>query len=331
MKYLIDQQKIQYKANLHCHTTFSDGHWTPQQVKAEYKKRGYSVVAITDHEYLVDHSNLNDSEILFITAYEMYVRKVPYDKIHDTQAHINLYSKTPTNKMVYYTPELTKNIPQEELMKLDYYKFVEKREHTVDFIRQTIEDARECGYLVCHNHPTWSFEDESCAAAYDNCFAMEIYNHTCYQMGYCEYNQHYYDYQTNRGLTMGVIAADDNHNRVGESDAFGGVTYILAEALTYESILQALENREFYASTGPKIYSLSSENGELSIQSSAVERIIFVTDTRHRKAYIAPEGELITQARFTISSADKWVRVEVVDGKGCRAFTRAFQREELFE
>ena len=44
---------------------------------------------------------------------------------------------------------------------------------------------------------------------------------------------------------MGVIAADDNHNRVGESDAFGGVTYILAEELTYESILQALENREF--------------------------------------------------------------------------------------
>ena len=52
MKYLINPNKTQYKANLHCHTNLSDGHWTPEQVKEEYKKRGYSVVAITDHERL---------------------------------------------------------------------------------------------------------------------------------------------------------------------------------------------------------------------------------------------------------------------------------------
>ena len=66
MKYLIDERKTQYKANLHCHTVLSDGRWTPEQVKEEYKKHGYSIVAITDHEHLVEHHDLTDENILFL-------------------------------------------------------------------------------------------------------------------------------------------------------------------------------------------------------------------------------------------------------------------------
>lgn len=39
----------QYKANLHTHTTRSDGRMHPQAVVDEYHKLGYSVLAITDH------------------------------------------------------------------------------------------------------------------------------------------------------------------------------------------------------------------------------------------------------------------------------------------
>ncbi|HOJ75212.1 MAG TPA: hypothetical protein PK458_19140 [Phycisphaerae bacterium] len=38
-----------HKANVHTHTTQSDGSLTPDQVIDEYKARGYSVLAITDH------------------------------------------------------------------------------------------------------------------------------------------------------------------------------------------------------------------------------------------------------------------------------------------
>ena len=61
MKRFIDGTKKQFKANLHCHTNLSDGKWTPEQVKEEYKKRGYSVIAITDHEHLVSHNDLTDN------------------------------------------------------------------------------------------------------------------------------------------------------------------------------------------------------------------------------------------------------------------------------
>lgn len=40
---------------MHMHTTVSDGPMTPEEVKAAYKERGYSIVAFTDHEVIVDH------------------------------------------------------------------------------------------------------------------------------------------------------------------------------------------------------------------------------------------------------------------------------------
>lgn len=39
----------QYKANLHTHTTRSDGGMTPQNVVDSYQKLGYQILAITDH------------------------------------------------------------------------------------------------------------------------------------------------------------------------------------------------------------------------------------------------------------------------------------------
>ncbi len=333
MKKLLDGKKTQYKANLHCHTVHSDGKWTPIQVKDEYKKRGYSIVAITDHEHLLNHSALSDKDFLFITGYEIYVRTLPFDYLNGAQSHINLYSKTPENKLLYYTPGIMKYIPKEELETLEYHKLVEHREYTVEFLKQTIKDAKNCGFLVCHNHPTWSFEKESFAPAYDNCFAMEMYNHGCYQAGYCEYNQRYYDYQTNRGLDLGVICADDNHNTTDNPywDSFGGMTYILADNLEYSEIIQALENRNFYASTGPRIYSLIVEKGVLKVETSKAERILFITNNHYRKAVRAIENQTLTKAEFLVDDRIQWVRVEVVDHEGKRAFSRAYRTQEILE
>ena len=59
-----------YKANLHCHTVLSDGHWTKEQVKAEYQKRGYSIVAFTDHRHYGWHPELMDDTFIPIAAFE---------------------------------------------------------------------------------------------------------------------------------------------------------------------------------------------------------------------------------------------------------------------
>ncbi len=336
MKYLINPQKQQYKANLHCHSTCSDGRLTPEQLKEEYKKRGYSVLAITDHEHLVEHHNLTDEDFLVLTAYEMFVFTLPSDHNENSTSHLCLYSKTPHNKMLYFSPEFVYNryIRQDEYP-VACHMTKETREHSVEFVKQTVKDAIDAGFLVSHCHPTWSFEDQDFADAFEDCFAMELYNHSSYTGGYFEYNQHYYDYQLKRGREMGVLAVDDNHDAypIGHphNDSFGGVTYILADSLDYTSIIEALENKGCYASTGPLIHSISVEDGVIRACTSEAERICFVTNTRNRGIAIAADGESVNEAEFKIGETDQWVRVEVVDKFGKRAFSRAFFRDELVE
>ena len=77
IKILIDQRKGFYKANLHCHSTNSDGCFSPQELKEQYLAKGYSVVAFSDHEHLIDHSYLNDEQFVAITACEVAIKEFP--------------------------------------------------------------------------------------------------------------------------------------------------------------------------------------------------------------------------------------------------------------
>ena len=44
IKVFISKDKKQFKANLHCHSTISDGKLTPEELKEAYKAQGYSVL-----------------------------------------------------------------------------------------------------------------------------------------------------------------------------------------------------------------------------------------------------------------------------------------------
>ena len=71
--YLLPKDGRFYKANLHCHTTFSDGRKTPAEIKELYARLGYSVVAITDHDLLIPHDELTDSNFLALHGFEIEV------------------------------------------------------------------------------------------------------------------------------------------------------------------------------------------------------------------------------------------------------------------
>ena len=59
-----------FKANLHCHTTLSDGHMTAQQVKDWYKSHGYSIVAFTDHSQFRAYPELQDEDFVAVAGVE---------------------------------------------------------------------------------------------------------------------------------------------------------------------------------------------------------------------------------------------------------------------
>ena len=70
-RYLLPHEGRFYKANLHCHSTISDGKWTPEEIKENYKNHGYSIVAYTDHDVFVTHNELADESFLPLNGYEL--------------------------------------------------------------------------------------------------------------------------------------------------------------------------------------------------------------------------------------------------------------------
>ena len=95
-KYLIPKDGKFYKANLHVHTTVSDGVMTPHEVKKMYQDEGYSVVAFSDHEVMVPHNYLTDDSFLAMTATEISINQYwGWDFEFQKTYHFNLLSGDP--------------------------------------------------------------------------------------------------------------------------------------------------------------------------------------------------------------------------------------------
>ena len=143
--YLISPFKKQYKANLHCHSVYSDGKKTPQELKEMYKKQGYSILAITDHETPKNHSYLSDSDFLAITGYETYVRPnadCRYD-VYDKEIHINLFARDPKNEaIVCYNSKYCKYITDEQKEKYKKVGSQRTREYSVEYINELIKTVK---------------------------------------------------------------------------------------------------------------------------------------------------------------------------------------------
>ena len=139
--FLLPQNGNFYKANLHSHSTVSDGALTPEELKNRYKSNGYSILAYTDHELLVDHSDLNDENFLALTGFEYaFVEKEDYDTSRTVE--FNIFAKEPHNvKQICFNP---RNVFHGEKWRADVAEIagdVFEREFEAKIMTSRIEDV----------------------------------------------------------------------------------------------------------------------------------------------------------------------------------------------
>ena len=335
---LLDGKKKQFKANLHCHSTLSDGKLTPEELIAAYKAQGYDVLAITDHCRPVDHSDKSDPHFMLLTGYEAYVRHTAGKSCpFDPEIHVNLLAKDPHNvKLVCYNKGYCKYIPEQEHELLERVGSERPREYTTEYINEFIATAVENGYLVTYNHPFWSMESEERIMSYRGYFSLELYNTSSHTVNHLENAEMLYDAMLRRGIRVGCHAGDDNHNAKPldhpDSDSFGGHTMILADALEYGQIVQALERKECYASTGPRIHAISireSEQGRVvHVECSPAYQVYLFQGSKSVKHVTAPEGERLTSVDLPLHPEARFVRVAVWEKDGKAANSRGYFPEE---
>ena len=340
-KYLLPNNGNFYKANMHVHTNVSDGRSTPEEVKAYYQNLGYSVVAFTDHEVFIPHNDLTDNDFVAINSVEVAVNdNWPLPFIHNKSYHINFYAKNDkitecfacTGYSVWL--ENSKRYISDYAKNNNFGKF-----HSVNAINTFVKKCNENGFLACYNHPVWSLHNYADYSGLKGLWAVEVYNTGSALAGYEDTAQPFEDLLRENEPVL-PICADDLHSLV--SSAVGGWTMIKAENLTYDSIMVALEKGDIYSSNGPSINELYIENGIVNISTSNAVFIKLVTDIRYTKYKRAKRGEFLTGASFDINDFIKgandenncrrslpWFRLEVVDERGYRAYTKAYFIKDL--
>ena len=312
-KYLIPQEGNFYKANLHCHSTISDGHWTPEEIKERYMAQGYSVVAYTDHNELVPHNDLTDENFVALNGIEYGVNNMEFGVTKSKfrkNCDIGMIALKPDNFITYHKAN--------EDFTLRYLPEV---------INELIDGGRKMGFFVTHNHPTWSREEYTDYMEYNNMNALEILNYGCICSGFDEHNSKVYDDMLRQGKRLYCIAGDDNHNYPEKPDSFGGFTMIKATELKYEAITDALLNGNFYASEGPLIYNLWYEDGKVYVENSPAQRV-FITKPGKNVGVVASDDPVM-DASFTVDDDDQYFYITVVDEKGRKAYTNAYFLDEI--
>lgn len=314
-KYLLPEKGNFYKANLHCHSTFSDGSWTPEELKERYMRHGYSIIAFTDHTTMYSQSHLTDKDFIALDGYEIDVAETEDSgRGYRKTCHFCLIAKK-------------EGMEQPDLGDEDTY--------TPENISRLMNEAREKGFFVTYNHPNWSLEDFSDYINYHGMDAMEICNFGCVVVGYPDYVPKVYDDMLRYGERIYCLATDDNHNRYPEfsphCDSFGGFTVIKAESLTYESIIKALEKGDFYSSQGPEIKELTFSDGKIHIKTSPAKRIDFVFGSRRAVCALPEDGGFIEEAECEVPEGSIFVRATVKDEKGLPADTNAYFVDDLYK
>ena len=332
-KYLLPEEGNFYKANLHCHSTISDGKWTVEEIKKNYMNEGYSIVAYTDHGIFVNHNDLAEEGFLPINGYEVDISNKPWGAPGFKTCHMCLLaldgSKVEQN-IAYNSRHLLNNM---DIAHLGEGVEIEKFVYDPEAISNVMKRARDEGFFVTYNHPVWSREDKDEYCKYHGMNALEIINHGCIRMGYDDINPHEYDDMLRGGERIFCVGADDNHDAypLGDThnDSFGGFTMIKAEKLEYETITDALLAGEFYASEGPAINELWYEDGYVYVTCSDASKITYNTAVIRAKSAYPENGEPLTSASFSVKDTDEYFRITVYGKDGKRAFSRAYFIDEL--
>ncbi len=292
-----------YRGNLHTHTTASDGGLTVTERCAAYRAAGYDFLAITDHHLVQDVSACSSADFLVISGGELH----------------------PVNPRTG-----------------DLYHFValDVRRSIDDTLpaQQVIDAIHAQGGLALLCHPYWCGLSLLDILPLTGFFAVEVYNDVAMRIGKAFSESTWDEMLDNQGMVYGV-AVDDTHNR--EDESFHGWIMLKAAELSLDALKTALQDGALYATTGPHFTDIvveeiagSAADGSpatawrVTVSCSPVHSIVVKGRRYHGWRALAPEGESLTSATCRLPAEMKYLRVEITDADGRRAWSNPVMLHE---
>jgi hypothetical protein len=275
-----------YRANLHAHTTASDGDLSPDEAADFYRRSGYQVLSITDHSHVTE-VQAEHPDFILISGVELQGGR----SRQDTSYHIVGLDVRSRGRM---------DVPSSATA------------------QDTVDMLREDGGEAILAHPYWSGLMAEDVVGLRGCFALEVYNTGCDLEILRGYSMVHWDDLLTLGQDYGAVAVDDGH--AGAVDHGLGWTMIRAEELSVEAIMDSLRRGLYYSSTGPEIVGLQIAGSKIAVTTSPVRSIALVSGPHVGGRRIAEPGRTITEAEFMLPPA-RYCRIEASDADGKTAWS----------
>ena len=306
-----------FKANLHTHTTVSDGRMTPADRIAWYKNNGYGILSITDHSKYEHYQEFTTDDFLMIDGFEatkMYCLDPKFPKTKFHLCHICFWAKDPETAVFEPEPEC----------------------YDIGEINRYVARMKKNGWLCSLNHPGWSFQETADVNMIKGVDAFEVYNHISQYLDNNGDGQTQYSLFLKSGNFAYAIATDDCHcgytpdGRLEASmDMGGGWIMISMPKLGYKEFVDAFENGRFYASTGPEIkeFYIDEERDMFVIDCSPVHVVSLRGIHTVRAARRIGYGDELTHVEFPIGEIrerEPFVRLEIMTDAGKRAYSQPY-------
>jgi hypothetical protein len=274
-----------FKGNTHIHTTYSDGARDYRQVAELYASRGYDFIFVTDHNHVADIEDRSGLPLLALNGIEV-------DGKDRTGAWFHVVG-------------------------LGY----RGNDAPDGAIEDQVRGLRRGEAVVILAHPHWSgnTEQDALRHGFDG---VEVYNHICHYLNGKSWGGYHWDRMLRhdpRALGLGV---DDAHLHEGQPWD-GACVYVAAPALDKESILAAIRAGDFYSSQGPRFTSIHVEPDRIRVGTTPVVAIRLVDDTPWGDRVFPGDGKTVTQGEFKVDREHAYLRVEIEDAQGKRAWTNA--------
>lgn len=331
-----------YKANLHVHTTVSDGSLTPEETKQAYLEKGYSVVAFSDHEILLSHPELRDEGFLPLTATEYEFRNPNDPRNFACQKVYHIVLIAGRENETYY-PWATRSVfwGNAKNYVQDYCQGEHSRYPDYRNVNSAAKDAHDHGFLVTFCHPGWSLNHYPDYCGLEHVDFVEVSNSSSFISGRnTDGSDRAFEDLLCLGKHVSPTCSDDAHSRISIGH---GATYVKSPDLSYESIIASLRRGDSYASTGPKFKDLSfdPETCVFTVDSDPVEVISLTTNIRTLKsAGRRFTNTVVDHAEFDLKNfvdtvrkaglfEDSFVRVTLFTENGRYAYSRGYFLTEL--
>jgi hypothetical protein len=275
-----------YRGNTHTHTLDSDGQQTPAQVIEWYRSNGYNFLALTDHDWfsMAEVSGLaatyNTASFMLMTGEEVTDRSTDRPYVHIVGLGIN--QRVPA-------------APSGSLAAV--------------VVSTDVNAVRAAGGVPIYAHPNYSCCPTASDMILNGLRFMEIMNPS---VG--DSNDALWDSLLSAGALVYGLGVDDEHSLDPNTWAPPGRAWIVvrASSLSIPNLLAAMQNGDFYASTGVQLTDVAVTSNSYSVT------VAPVPGHAYRIQFFGHNGQELlsidaTSATYSFRGNEHYVRALVRD------------------